>query len=197
MNNDIILHNDGSIEVKQIVDQLKDDTPEYLNINEIHHLLNVTAEKNNKHFMLICFLWNTGVRITEAIKVKKGNIDFSSKNIKILWLKRRKLQMRTIPVNDKFMYLLSTYTGQMNKDQYIFPYTRQRACQILTKYNEILNKTLHPHLFRHSFAVNYYLQTNDIVGLKDLLGHSNIRNTLIYAKISNSEIRGKLNSIDF
>jgi len=195
--NELIINEPKFVEVSKKEQILKDDVPEYLDRTEIHQIFYAIPKEKHRELMLLAFLWNTGVRISEAITIKKGNIDFNTKNLKILWLKRRKLMTRALPINDKFAYSLATYTGGMNKDDLLFPFTRQRADQICKKYNFVLNKELHCHLFRHSFAVNYLKQTNDIVGLKTLLGHQNITNTLIYAKIVNADIREKLNSIEF
>jgi len=197
MTNNLTIIEENAIQSVPFEETIKDDVPDYLAREEVHEILSSVDKSKIKEFIFINFLWNTGTRITEAISVKKGNIDFNTKNIKVLWLKRRKLMTRTLPINDKFMYLLATYTGGMNKDELLFDFTRQRACQILNKYDKILNKHIHPHLFRHSFAVNYLKQTDDIVGLMKLLGHANIRNTMIYARIVNSDIREKLNKIEF
>ena len=50
----------------------------------------IAAIKNSRDRMLMIFLWMTGCRITEALNVRKRDIDFTNKDIRIRWLKSRK-----------------------------------------------------------------------------------------------------------
>lgn len=178
---------------------LKDETPEYLTRDEVYSILSEIPPDQKRNFMLINFLWKTGLRVSEAIFVKRGDIDFVMKNMRVIWLKRRKKTVRTVPINDKFAYELSLYSSGMNKNEKLFNISRQRAYQIVKKCASYSNvtKKVHPHVFRHSFAVHYLKKTNDIVGLKMLLGHISIINTLVYTKIVNSDLREKLNGVEF
>ena len=47
-----------------------------------------------------------------------------------------------------------------------------------------LKKEVHPHTFRHSFAVHYLDNGGSLLRLKELLGHENIETTLHYLKFS-------------
>jgi len=189
-----------NIEKKEIIKaetRIIDDAPKYLKKEEAHQIILNVPNNKYKDKMFIMFLWNTGLRVSEAIKIRKQDIDFVMKNIKVIWLKRRVKKNRIIPINDKFAYQLSLYCGNMNKSERLFDFSRHRAYQITKKYGEKIRKDIHPHLFRHGFAVNYLKQTNDLIGLKKLLGHVDIRNTVIYTKIVNADVREKLNKIDF
>lgn len=51
-----------------------------------------------------------------------------------------------------------------------------------------INKRLHLHLARHTFAVEFLNRGGDIYILSKLLGHSDLKNTSIYAKLSSKRI---------
>jgi integrase/recombinase XerD len=52
------------------------------------------------------------------------------------------------------------------------------------------------HTLRHFFATHLLENGTDIKYIRDLLGHSDIRTTLIYAKVSNKKIRNIKSPLD-
>jgi|AntAceMinimDraft_18_1070375.scaffolds.fasta_scaffold68913_1 integrase len=134
--------------------------------------------KNNSHKMLIRFLWVTGVRISEALSIRKRDINFDDYLITIRWLKSRKYFQRVLPMHPIIKDVLELYITNFKADDLIFPITRQRAFQITKKH---LKGS--PHQLRHSFAVNWLKCKGDIVILHKMLGHSKIQTTMEYLKI--------------
>lgn len=148
--------------------------------------------KNNRDRIFIKFLWTTGIRITEAISIKKKDILFDQNIIIIKWLKKRKELSRTIPLHKSLKEILILYTAKMNLNDKLFNFTRQRAFHITKK-----NLGISPHVFRHSFAVHYLKQGGRLNDLKKLLGHSNINITIIYSELTQTELTEEVNKIDF
>lgn len=148
--------------------------------------------KNNRDRIFIKFLWTTGLRITEAINIRKKDILFEEDIIITKWLKKRKELTRTIPLHKNIKEILKLYTSNMNLADKIFPFSRQRAFQITKN-----NLGISPHVFRHSFAVHYIKQGGRLSDLKKLLGHSNINITIIYSEITQTELKKEINKIDF
>lgn len=146
-------------------------TPEYINerINNI---------ENSKHRMFMKLLWMTGIRVTESINIRKQDIDFTNYVITIRWLKQRKYYYRNIPLHPYLKDMLQMYCSTIKAEELLFPFSRQRAWQLVKKY---LNG--HPHQFRHSFAVNWLRNGADIITLSRMLGHSKIQTTMEYLKI--------------
>lgn len=131
-----------------------------------------------KERMLFQFLWMTGCRVTEAITVRRSDIDFMHNEISIRWQKSRKWKFRTIPMHKQLREILEWYVHSLRYDQEVFPFTRQRAWQMCQKYG-----FGHPHKLRHSFAVNFIRNYEGAEGLRILqllLGHSKINTTMEY-----------------
>lgn len=57
-----------------------------------------------------------------------------------------------------------------------------------------IDKNIHPHTLRHTFATDYYRQTKDIENLKRILGHTDIKTTDIYITLSNIDVENGMNS---
>ena len=157
-------------------ESVKTDLPKYWDRDYINHCINQCA--NHEHKILLQFLWMSGVRITEAISLRKQDIDFQNYAVTLRWLKSRKYQRRVLPLHPRLRDLLQLYTATLKAEDRVFPITRQRAWQLTQKYLRG-----HPHQLRHSFAVNWLRSGGDIVTLHRVLGHSKIQTTMEYLKI--------------
>lgn len=163
--------------------------------DEMIILLNRIPEDKIKEKMLFEFLWRTGVRISEAVGIKKRDLDFENKEITIRWLKSRKLQYRVIPMHSSLKAPLYMFTAKLNAEHLIFPITRQYADRLCKKY-----RFAHAHKFRHSFAINFLRQSESpmaMVELKDILGHSHIQTTMEYLKVVPQNTKKAIERINF
>lgn len=162
----------------------------YMLKNDINELL--SYEKNNRNRIFCKFLFITGLRISEAISIRKQDIDFENNLITVIWLKKRKKMTRTIPLHKDIKELLLLYTANLNLKDRLFPFTRQNGSYITL---DVLGVT--PHILRHSFAVNYMLSGGRIEDCQVLMGHSNINVTMIYSSITKKHLGQELNKIEF
>jgi site-specific recombinase XerD len=177
------------------------ELPRYFNKQEVETIL-MNSEDHPKDHLLMSVLWNTGARISEALRLCIKDIDFYGKAIRLTTLKRKQFTQRVLPMQGHLAGLLGAHVaGQgIQRDDLIFDFTRQRAYQIVS--DAVLKAGLdqeraHPHTFRHSFAVHCVLSGVPILVLKEWLGHSNIQNTLIYLKVLGSDTRHFYDAIKF
>jgi site-specific recombinase XerD len=52
---------------------------------------------------------------------------------------------------------------------------------------------MHPHAFRHMFAIEFLKRNNNISLLADIMGHSGVNTTMIYTRQSEQEQRQEFN----
>lgn len=155
---------------------VKTDLIPYWDRQELNHMIDNI--NNHEHQMLIKFLWMSGVRVTEAVSLRKQDINFEHYTITVRWLKSRKYKQRVVPLHPILRDLLKLYTATMKTEDRVFPLSRQRAWQICQKH--LGGKT---HKLRHSFAVNWLRCNGDLTTLHRVLGHSKIQTTMEYLKI--------------
>jgi integrase/recombinase XerD len=172
------------------VPKRKQDRAKYLEKEKINEA--ISSMPIGKERTFITFLWLSGVRITEAINIKKGDIDFSNSMVTLKWLKSRKYNTRVCPLHSSLNALLMGYTQIMNKEERVFPFSRQRGFQITKKY-----LGCSPHQLRHSFAVNWLRSGADIITLHRILGHSKIQTTMEYLKIVPMDQQKELEKVRF
>lgn len=175
------------------------DLPEYLTKEEADTLIAAVPQNKQRDALLLMFLWMTGCRITEALSISKGDVDFYNRTVRIKWLKRRKAMQRILPLHPKLAYSMSVYCGTLNLADKLFPITRQRAFQIVQRYAKLAGvaKKVHPHTLRHSFAVYFLKERKNIVALQKLLGHSQITMTMTYLRIVQSDLAEEVEQLNF
>lgn len=187
---DMIIDVSGDKSLTNTRQNVKRDIPKYLDKEYIRDKLQDI--QNHEERMFITLLWMSGIRVTEAISIKKKDINVREKVITVRWLKNRKYNERNVPIHSKLADMLAMYAGGMNMDQKVFNFTRQRAWQITKKcFNT------NPHTFRHSFAVNYLREGGQIVNLYRILGHSKIQTTMEYLRIVPTDLSKELETIGF
>lgn len=155
---------------------------------------------------LIIVALNTGMRLGEVTGLRKNKVDFRKNVIKISQaLKRTKTNgirdlgptktgaTRYFPMNKRIKDILKKRLKNLNPDDYIFTnedgstidtshFTR-RIFTPLQKEAE-LDSVIWFHDLRHTYASHYMMNGGDIFTLKNLLGHSDLKSTQIYAHLS-------------
>ena len=173
----------------------KDEVLKYLEKEIIVETLNTIT--NSRDHMFCTFLWMTGTRVTEAISLKKKDINFERHELKILWQKRKAYKYRTLAIPPALTNLLRIYTSPMKYDEELFPFTRQNADIIVKKW---FGDGVSCHMLRHSYAINYLRQSNsskDLLVLQRLLGHKSIQTTMKYLQIVPNDMHEGLKQVSF
>jgi len=174
--------------------------PEILTIEEIKSMLDMT--NNIKHNLIIKLLYDCGLRVSEIINLKKQDINFKEGLIKINLAKGKKDRFVKIP--DSVFNNLESYCN-LTKENILFPSNREGKLTIKSIQKIVQNagkkakikKIVYPHLLRHSFATHLLEQGTDLRIIQKLLGHSDIKTTQIYTKISQANIKNIKSPLDY
>lgn len=169
--------------------------------------------------LIIQLLFNTGLRIHEALKITIDELTNATKdknNIYQLDVIGKGNKKRTIFISDTVYESLMQYIQEYNKpgNTYIFesnkkPHTPvttmtiERHFQQIAKEIDAINDTdaddknsyqelLKPHNLRHSFAVVKLEQGININAMQEFLGHSNITTTQIYTRLNNDSLSDEM-----
>lgn len=190
INVPVVRADPNSQDLTKTVRTVKKDLPKYWDKEYINERIELVTD--HRHRMLLQFLWMTGVRVSEAVYLRKQDIDFAHYTMSVRWLKNRKFKYRIVPLHPRLRDMLQVFTATMKAEDYVFFWTRQRAWQLARKYFEG-----NPHQFRHSFAVNWLRGGGDVVTLHRMLGHSKIQTTMEYLKIVPIDVGKELLKIEF
>ncbi len=164
--------------------------PTVLSKDEVRRL--ISAAKTRKSKLLISFLYASGLRLSESLKITPNDLDFSQR---IGWVRGGKGNKdRVIILSEQLILQLQGYEPQ---GKYLFssPQGKQLSPRNVQKIVERaakkakINKRVTPHTLRHSFATHLLEAGTDIRKIQELLGHSNLQTTQIYTKVSTEELR--------
>lgn len=137
--------------------------------------------------MVACLLFDTGLRISEALFLRKQEVDFDNLCIKV---HGKGGKQRLVPMSLELRRVLYRWTGKQNAD-FIFA-TRtgikltvrnfERDFKELCRRLAITGVRCSPHTCRHSFACEYLRRGGNLEFLRRILGHSSILTTQQYLR---------------
>ncbi|MBI2474866.1 tyrosine-type recombinase/integrase [Candidatus Uhrbacteria bacterium] len=166
--------------------------PVILSRSEIEQILNHIS--NTKHKTMIALAYGAGLRVSEVVELRSGNVDFPSGVLYIYQSKGKKDRITILPeiLRDE---LQKAVCGKSPND-YLFASERggrlsERSIQKVFSralHSTQINKQATFHSLRHSFATHVLEQGTDIRFIQKLLGHANIRTTQIYTHVSTASI---------
>ena len=177
----------------------KDKTlPQVLSEEEINHLLNapdLASEKGIRDYAVLEILYSCGLRVSEAANLQINQINEQEEIINILGKGKKE---RIVPIRKSALKAVKTYINEVrnkhlvidNKAVFIGKNGKRMSRQAL--YNIVVNnaklagiqKEIHPHTLRHSFATHLLDNGADLRVVQELLGHTNIGTTQIYTHVT-------------
>ena len=147
----------------------------------------ISTIKNLKHRAIIMIGFSCGMRISEVLNLKMECIDRNRMMILVKNGKGRK--DRYVVLSETMLFTLEEYFRKYKPKEYLFnganenlKYTRSSANKVVKKY---LGNQYHYHQLRHSNATALLESGTDISIIQKLLGHNDIKTTMIYTHVSN------------
>ncbi len=175
--------------------------PEVLDSNEVILLLSkpdVSEYKGIRDKAMLELLYATGIKVSELIDLKVTDLNLQ---IGIIHLKNEKKE-RVIPLYPAALKSLTEYLVNVrdtivideNEDRLFTNMTgthmsRQGFWKIIKHYADLagIKKDITPHTIRHSFAAHLLENGAKLSDIKEMLGHSDISSTQIYAQLMKSK----------
>lgn len=183
--------------------------PVVLHHEEIQKMLSVIDKSTYHGFrdsVIIEILYACGLRISELLNLRKGDIYYKHEYIKVLGKGNK---TRLVPIGEKALKLLRLYIknhrsklpkidskcedivflnrrGKQLTRQYVFQAIKTIAHEAGIK------KNIHPHILRHSFASALIKGGANLIAVKEMMGHASVVSTEIYTHLDTLHLRETL-----
>ena len=156
-----------------------------------------------KELSIIQTLRYTGIRVSELTTIEIKNVLLKERIIIIYALKQRKKyrKERRIIISTTLAETLQYYIKEHKPQTQLFKITRFGIFKLVrrlgkrTGINTIGEKQLHPHHFRHSFAINWIKKGGGLEQLQKYLGHTDIKTTTQYLQFSPQDVKEEYDKI--
>jgi len=170
------------------LDRLTDAFLDYYEENERYRKV------RGRLWIVYLFLRYTGARLNEILRVNEStDIDFRNNEIKVVTLKQRRHSFRIVPIHTKtiseLMLYLSQYPDMKGKIFALTGRAFQLAFKTVCQRAKIPLELAHPHILRHTRAIELLRSGVPVTIVQDLLGHSSLNTTAIYLRMSSQEAK--------
>lgn len=196
-----IVTEDISVSLK--APKIEKKMPEIMSPDEVVRLLEQPSGSSPKEIRdkaMLELLYATGIRVTELITLKISDVNMQMSSI----LCRDRNKERVIPFGMAARNALSRYLDGVregmleNKSSDVLfancsgqPMSRQGFWKLIKYYAKKaeIQSDITPHTLRHSFAAHLVENGADLRSVQEMLGHSDISTTQIYANLNHSHLR--------
>jgi site-specific recombinase XerD len=185
----------------------------YLKPDGIKLLLSQIDQSNRngrRNYMMLTLMYTTGIRVSELIAIRGRDVSLNNPKTLVIYGKGNKT--RHVPIVKQIAPLLGKYLKDNRcllpekLEDYIFKshtgdkFTRQGVNYLISKYAKksrkiepaLIPADCSPHKIRHSTAMSLVEEGVDLITIRDLLGHSSVQTTEIYAKMSAAKSRSAI-----
>jgi integrase/recombinase XerD len=179
--------------------------PEVLTVHEVDSILkqpDIRQPLGIRDRAILEVLYATGVRVSELIGLKQSNLMFDDGLILVYGKGSKE---RLVPIGTSARMWVERYRKEVRSTiaksaksaDHVFlnarggPLTRAAIWDIVSKYSKAsgVQKEVHPHTFRHSFATHLLEGGADLRAVQEMLGHADISTTQIYTHIDREYLK--------
>jgi site-specific recombinase XerD len=156
---------------------------------------------------ILWLLFDTGIRVSELTNLRMDDLDRKKGVVTVLGKGSKE---RRIALGQNCLRNLSYYLDRHRPDEeelaawgssgenHIFlsetrqPLTKNGMEMLFKRLKAragIMGKRISPHIFRHTFAMNYLIKSNDPFSLQELLGHEDLTTVLNYIHMNDTVLQ--------
>lgn len=161
-------------------------------LTEDELLLLVASCRSMREQSMLYLLFDTGLRSREVCGLRLR--DFNRVQMTLTVVNGKGDKLRTVPYSEDLRTSLTNYFNSLSEHPAVYLFENKenrgtpltiRGVQYIVKEvvkRSRLKKEIHPHSFRHSFAIHYMNNGGNILRLQELLGHADLETTFHYLK---------------
>jgi len=163
--------------------------PDVFSKEEVERMMKTI--ENPKHKAILFLIYSAGLRISEALKIRKEDL---LRDRKLLFVRKSKGRKdRYTKLADNALLLIDKHFKENSPKEYLFEgqyggqYSTTSIRNVLKKAKRLAGVTTRGsvHTLRHSFATHLLESGTDLRYIQELPGHESSKTTEIYTHVSN------------
>ena len=188
------IQDDPSLKLKS--PRVEKRAPRLLSVDEVNRLFDaasaVSQPRSARDRALLEVIYSTGMRVSEAINLRLGDLNLESSEVKCVGRGNRQRMVPLLPrtvsaLRDYLAQARMELAGNMSTD-YVFlnpqgaKLTRQAVWLMTRQYAKTagIDGEVTPHTLRHSRAAHMLDSGEDVRRVQEWLGHANLATTQMY-----------------
>jgi site-specific recombinase XerD len=196
-----VLHRSCEVEDLRFPRHQKRKLPRVLSDSEVRRLLE--SAENLKEQVMLMTLYGAGLRLSELIHLQVKDIDSSKMQIRVRQGKGGKDRM--VVLSPTLLEALRRYFRQYRPVTWLFygqapqkPIDDRAIQRMVRRLSERagLREGVTTHTLRHSFATHLLEQGAELPYIQQLLGHRDLKTTMLYLRVSPPALRKVISPLD-
>ncbi len=174
--------------------------PKWLDRRELGALVRAVQKHGSKKDQaLIALLLHTGLRISEAVSLKKDDVVIRERSGWVAVRSGKGGKYREVPLNATVRRVLGEYLSGLD-GEWLFPgkngpMTRRAAEKAVAKYARIAGVDATPHSFRHTFCKMLVDAGESLDRVAALAGHENLNTTARYTRPGKTDLEAAVEKL--
>lgn len=154
--------------------------------------------KTSKKYVLIDFMLNTGLRVSDVLSTKVGTVLHGE----YIGIEQKTKKPKRFKLNAGIQLIIRDYVlaNNLAEDDYLFPsnknpeqhISRYQAFRIIQESGDLIGLKLSPHSLRKTFGYLHYKRTNDVSLLMKVFNHSSPAVTLSYIGLDEETMQNEI-----
>lgn len=179
----------------------KKTLPKFLTESERLALLKVPNKRyltGHRNLVMLHLMASVGLRVGEVLNLKLADVDLNTGKLMVREGKGKK--DRAVYLNGETLELLRSWRERKPESELYF--TTLKGEPINDRYLRAavermgkkagIEKHVHPHMLRHTFATQFFGETKNILMTQKALGHSDVSTTMIYTHVVDAEMESAM-----
>lgn len=183
--------------------------PDVLTVEEVERIINsipLDTTKGKRDRAMLELLYSCGLRVSELTSLRLSDLFFGEGHIRVMGKgsKQRLVPIGSVARERIMLYMDARKAKDSKNKDILFLSNRGGALTRVMVFYVIrdavaragIDKTVSPHIFRHSFATHLLAGGASIRQVQEMLGHESIETTEIYTHLDTSRLRETVEKIE-